>query len=223
MTENMIKALESKGFKRWIKGDYDRMYANAEDFGLYTETYNSGNIKYAELNGAKISNAAAGRIIAAKIYIDVKTGELFVSRATGDADEIVEAVKAAIEEAKAEAEAETEKAEGAGKTSAPHLSEDAVREALINYQSAEFEETGVDYYLHVTSDGKIVPNMYEANESFISSAHCSAYGYTVEQWQSGEVSSEDIYDHEVAGDPVFDEIVRELTKQANAWLEKEGS
>lgn len=216
MTENMIKALESKGFHRWTKGDYDRLYANAEDFGLYTETYNSGNIRYAELNGTKISNAAAGRILAAKIYIDVKTGELVVSRATGDADDIVEAVKAAIAEAKAEVESEE-----AEKTSAPQLSEDAVREALIKYQSAESEEDGVDYYLHVTSDGKIVPNMYEANESFISSAHCSAYGYTVEQWQSGEVSTEDVYDHEVAGDPVFDEIVRELTDQANAWLAKE--
>ena len=221
MTEKMIKALESKGFHRWTKGDYDRLYANAEDFGLYTESYNSGSIRYAELNGVKISNAAAGRILSAKIYIDIKTDKLITSRITADADEIVEAVKAAIEEAKAEAEAETEKAEEAEKTSAPQLSEDAVREALINFQSAEFEETGVDYYLHVTADGTIVPDMYKAHETFISSAHCSAYGYTVEQWQSGEVSSEDIYDHEVAGDPVFDEIVRDLTAQANAWLEKE--
>lgn len=221
MTEKMIKALESKGFHRWTKGDYDRLYANAEDFGLYTESYNSGNIRYAELNGVKISNAAAGRILSAKIYIDVKTDKLITSRITADADEIVEAVKAAIEDAKAEAE--TEKAEEAEKASAPQLSEDAVREALIKYQSAEAEGDGVDYYLHVTSDGEIVPNMYEANETFISSAHCSAYGYTVEQWQSGEVSTEDVYDHEVAGDPVFDEIVHELTDQANTWLAKEGA
>ena len=113
--------------------------------------------------------------------------------------------------------------EEAEKASAPQLSENAVREALINYQSAEFEETGVDYYLHITAGGTIVPDMYKADETFISSAHCSAYGYTVEQWQSGEASSEDIYDHEVAGDPVFDEIVRELTDQANAWLAKEGA
>lgn len=216
MNEKMIKALESKGFHRWTKGDYDRLYANAEDFGLYTESYNSGNIKYAELNGTKISNAAAGRILSAKIYIDVKTGELITSRITDDADEIVEAVKAAIAEAKAEVESEE-----AEKASAPQLSEDAVREALIKYQSAESEEDGVDYYLHVTSDGAIVPDMYKADETFISSAHCSAYGYTLEQWQSGEVSTEDVYDHEVAGDPVFDEIVRELTDQANAWLRKE--
>lgn len=221
MTENMIKALESKGFHRWTKGDYDRLYANAEDFGLFTESYNSGNIRYAELNGVKISNAAAGRILSAKIYIDIKTDKLITSRITADADEIVEAVKAAIEDAKAEAE--TEKAEEVEKASAPQLSEDAVREALIKYQSAEAEGDGVDYYLHVTSDGEIVPNMYEANETFISSAHCSAYGYTVEQWQSGEVSTEDVYDHEVAGDPVFDEIVHELTDQANAWLAKEGA
>lgn len=216
MTEKMIKALESKGFHRWTKGDYDRLYANAEDFGLYTETYNSGNIKYAELNGVKISNAAAGRILSAKIYIDVKTGELVVSRATGDADEIVEAVKAAIAEAKAEVESEE-----AEKASAPQLSEDAVREALIKYQSAEFETDHVDYYLHISADGTIVPDMYKADKTFISSAHPTSYGYTLEQWQSGEVSTEDVYDHEVAGDPVFDEIVRELTDQANAWLAKE--
>ena len=216
MTEKMIKALESKGFHRWTKGDYDRLYANAEDFGLYTESYNSGNIRCAELNGVKISNAAAGRILSAKIYIDVKTGELITSRITADADEIVEAVKAAIAEAKAEVESEE-----AEKASAPQLSEDSVREALIKYQSAEFETDHVDYYLHISADGTIVPDMYKADETFISSAHPTAYGYTVEQWQSGEVSTEDVYDHEVAGDPVFDEIVRELTDQANAWLRKE--
>lgn len=216
MTENMIKALESKGFHRWTKGDYDRLYANAEDFGLYTESYNSGNIRYAELNGVKISNAAAGRILSAKIYIDIKTDKLITSRITADADEIVEAVNAAIAEAKAEVESEEVE-----KASAPQLSEDAVREALINYQSAEFEADHVDYYLHITADGTIVPDMYKADETFISAAHPTAYGYTVEQWQSGEVSTEDVYDHEVAGDPVFDEIVRELTDQANAWLEKE--
>ena len=216
MNEKMIKALESKGFHRWTKGDYDRLYANAEDFGLYTESYNSGNIRYAELNGVRISNAAAGRILSAKIYIDVNTGELVVSRATGDADEIVEAVKAAIAEAKAEVESEE-----AVKADAPQLSEDAVREALIKYQSAEFEPDHVDYYLHITADGTIVPDMYKADKTFISSAHPTSYGYTLEQWQSGEVSTEDVYDHEVAGDPVFDEIVRELTDQANAWLRKE--
>lgn len=218
MTEKMIKALESKGFHRWTKGDYDRLYANAEDFGLYTESYNSGNIRYAELNGVKISNAAAGRILSAKIYIDIKTDKLITSRITADADEIVEAVKAAIAEAKAEVE--SEEAETV-KADAPQLSEDSVREALIKYQSAEFETDHVDYYLHISADGTIVPDMYKADETFISSAHPTAYGYTVEQWQSGEVSTEDVYDHEVAGDPVFDEIVRELTDQANAWLRKE--
>lgn len=218
MTENMIKALESKGFHRWTKGDYDRLYANAEDFGLYTESYNSGNIRYAELNGVKISNAAAGRILSAKIYIDVKTDKLITSRITADADEIVEAVKAAIAEAKAEVESEEAEAV---KADAPQLSEDAVREALIKYQSAEFEADHVDYYLHISADGTIVPDMCRADETFISSAHPTAYGYTLEQWQSGEVSTEDVYDHEVAGDPVFDEIVRELTDQANAWLAKE--
>ena len=70
-------------------------------------------------------------------------------------------------------------------------------------------------------DKMCIRDRCKADETCISSAHPTAYGYTLEQWQSGEVSTEDVYDHEVAGDPVFDEIVRELTDQANAWLRKE--
>ena len=107
------------------------------------------------------------------------------------------------------------------KTDAPQLTEDAVREALIKNQSAEFDIEGVDYYLHLDRDGKIVPSMYNAAGTFISSAHYTAYGFTREQWQGDEECSEDVYDHEVAGDPVFDAIVHELTEQANAWLREE--
>lgn len=32
MTETMIKKLEAKGFKRWTKGEHDRLYANVENF-----------------------------------------------------------------------------------------------------------------------------------------------------------------------------------------------
>lgn len=103
------------------------------------------------------------------------------------------------------------------------ITDEIVAKALIKNQSAEFEPDHVDYYLHITAAGEIVPNMYEADETFVSSAHPTAYGFTLEQWQSGEVSTEDVYDHEIAGDPVFDQIVRDLTDQANAWLEKEGN
>lgn len=100
------------------------------------------------------------------------------------------------------------------------LTEDEVRNALIENQSVEFEPNRVDYYLHITLSGDIVPSRTKAAESFIVSAYPADYGYTQQQWESDEAAAEDIYDHEIKGDPVFDRIVRDLTKQANEWLAK---
>lgn len=95
MTGTMIKKLESKGFKRWTKGEHDRLYANAESFGLEVDYYKSGNISYATLNGEKISNTSAyGIKRKTSIYIDVNDGKLYTSRTANE--EIVENVKAAI-------------------------------------------------------------------------------------------------------------------------------
>lgn len=76
MESKMIEKLEAKGFKRWTKGNYDRLYVNAEDLGLECECYNGGNIRYAELDGEKISNSWARELKKAKTFIDVKTGEI---------------------------------------------------------------------------------------------------------------------------------------------------
>lgn len=86
MTEEMIKMLESKGFKRWQKGDYDRLYINAYALGLHTEKYNSGNIKRSWIETAvdqyEVSHSEANRMLAAKTYIDVKTGKLYCNNDT---------------------------------------------------------------------------------------------------------------------------------------------
>lgn len=105
MTENMIKKLEAKGFKRWTKGEHDRLYANVEDFGLELHHYNSGNISGATLNGEKISNSYGAEIKRnTSIYINVNDGELYLTDRAND--EIVANVKAAIAEAEEEAAAE---------------------------------------------------------------------------------------------------------------------
>lgn len=77
MTQKMIEALEAKGFKRWQKGSYDRLYAEATVLGLKVERYNTGNIFSAEFQGEKISNSEARRVLATKTYIDVTTGKVY--------------------------------------------------------------------------------------------------------------------------------------------------
>lgn len=90
LNEQQIKKLEAKGFNRWTKGDHDRMYFNIADTdSMEVEKYNTGNISYAELNGEKISNSEAYRILAVKAYVDVATGETVVYGGQEEQQEIV--------------------------------------------------------------------------------------------------------------------------------------
>ena len=77
LTEERINELTEKGFKRWTKGNLDRLYINPSQLGLVCSYYNTGNIKYAEFNGENISNSQARRYKAAKTFIDIKTGTVF--------------------------------------------------------------------------------------------------------------------------------------------------
>ena len=108
MTETMIEKLTEKGFSRWTKGAMDRLYINANDLGLYTDSYKSGNICYASFNGEEISHAHALRMLGAKIWIDVETGLLNSKYAEGC---LVEAAKAIYEQVKAEIDTEEAAAE----------------------------------------------------------------------------------------------------------------
>lgn len=71
-----IEALEAKGFKRWQKAGYDRMYINATTLGLDLDYYKSGNVCYAEWKGEKISNSWGRSLKVAKTYLDLKTGKV---------------------------------------------------------------------------------------------------------------------------------------------------
>ena len=73
MTENRITELTNKGFKRWTKGNLDRLYINASQLGLECQYYHTGNISSATFRGEHISNSQAYRYKAAKTYIDIKT------------------------------------------------------------------------------------------------------------------------------------------------------
>ena len=93
LNETTIKALEDKGFRRWTKGNFDRMYINAVCLGLECSYYKTGNISAAYFNGERISNCQGRRYKDAKTYIDVKTGRLF-----SDIQELKDAAQAILDE-----------------------------------------------------------------------------------------------------------------------------
>ena len=78
LTEKQIAAYEAKGFKRWTKGNMDRLYINATMLGLEVSYYKSGNVSSASWRGEGISNSAGYRLLSSKVWVDVKTGELNV-------------------------------------------------------------------------------------------------------------------------------------------------
>ena len=70
LTNEQIKALESKGYNRWTTDDgkYDRLYLNI---------YKHANMfHYGKWNGEEIFPAEQRAIKAIKVWIDVKTGEV---------------------------------------------------------------------------------------------------------------------------------------------------
>ena len=71
MTDEMIKSLEEKGFKRWTKNGMDRLYINAYALGLELDYYKTGNISSAQFKGKHISNSEGYRLKDAKTYIDL--------------------------------------------------------------------------------------------------------------------------------------------------------
>lgn len=87
-------------------GGAARIYLNewARLIGLETEHYNTGNISYAALNGEKISNSKAYKILGgSKVYYNTADGKIYFSGGARDyMDEVIEGITAeltAIEEA----------------------------------------------------------------------------------------------------------------------------
>lgn len=73
------------GGKRWQKREHNRIYLESailsKAIGLEAETYKTGNISSATLNGEKISNSQAGKIYgalgSANLYYDCNKDEFF--------------------------------------------------------------------------------------------------------------------------------------------------
>ena len=108
-TEKLITALEERGFKRWTKGDKDRMYVDTEKLGLKVQKYGSGAVKRAEWQGEKISNREGASMLHAKTYLDLT--DMAVHSDDSDllaaAEAIIEEIRASLEEEEKKEEKET--------------------------------------------------------------------------------------------------------------------
>ena len=72
MTNEQIKTLEGRGWKRWTKNGHDRLYVNADILGLECVYYNTGNIRQAFFRGDEISNSEARKLKGSKTCIDLR-------------------------------------------------------------------------------------------------------------------------------------------------------
>lgn len=78
LSEKQIEALEKKGFRRWTKGDYDRLYINAWNLpGIVTNWKKKGK-KTITVEGEELSYGKSLDVTYAKIWIDLKTLEVNV-------------------------------------------------------------------------------------------------------------------------------------------------
>lgn len=95
--------LIENGGREWKKGNYHRIYFDistmSELYGLKYSTYGTGSISSAYLNGDKISNSEAYRIISSlrDIYYDVLT-EKFNTPNNSHCMKIVDILKSKIQE-----------------------------------------------------------------------------------------------------------------------------
>ena len=117
MTQKMIEKLVAMGASRWTKGTNDRLYiknAAAALIGFEFDSYkSSGMVSSAKINGEKISNTQAAKLIAVldRAYIDVTAGTLVMGDSAYKAD-VLEAIRAlAVEEVEETTEEATEEVE----------------------------------------------------------------------------------------------------------------
>lgn len=98
------------------------------------------------------------------------------------------------------------------------ITREAIKNWIKNHAAAEFEPESIDYYLHITDEGEIVDSCSKADKTFICSLRPEDFGLTQEEYETAE-NPEAIYQHEVDGDPVYEQIIDDLMSQARDYLE----
>ena len=89
---------------------------------------------------------------------------------------------------------------------------------IKDHVAAEIDNHGVTYYLHITDDGEIVDSCADADFSATVDLGPADYGMTAEAY-AAEETPDFIYAHEVIGDQLFDQVVKDLADSANEYLE----
>ena len=98
------------------------------------------------------------------------------------------------------------------------ITREAIKNWIKNHAAAEFEPESIDYYLHITDEGEIVDSCSKADKTFICSLRPEDFGLAQEEYETAE-NPEAIYQHEVDGDPVYEQIIDDLMSQARDYLE----
>lgn len=104
-----IDALVRVGGSRWQKNGMDRIYFNNLYgwYGLEMETYKTGNISSASLDGEKISNSQAKKLESeigfGKLWFDVPTGKWMARELNGREAKMIERIEANVAELVAQA------------------------------------------------------------------------------------------------------------------------
>lgn len=98
------------------------------------------------------------------------------------------------------------------------ITREVIKNWIKNHAAAEFEPEHIDYYLHITDAGEIVDSCSKADKSFICSLRPEDFGLTQEEYETAE-NPEAIYQHEVDGDPIYEQIIDDLMSQARDYLE----
>lgn len=128
MTNEKIKALENKGFKRWTKGDKDRLYIKVWKLPNVKTNYENGCV---EINGEELSRTKSNKVNYASIYIDLADDSIHVD--SSFADVLTKGVEMLLNSVSTAEEAKVEE-----------KNETVVKEDLTTEQTAE-ETTEVSH------------------------------------------------------------------------------
>lgn len=79
LRDDEIGRLEDTGFRRWTKGDMDRLYIDATALGLDCQYKRDHEPCLGTWQDREVSNADCRRIYYSKVWIDVEDGSLHVT------------------------------------------------------------------------------------------------------------------------------------------------
>ena len=80
MTKKLLSIYsKKKDFKRWTKGDNDRLYIQAWQLPFVETNWKKKDKKTLSLFGEELSYTKSSQLNHAQFYIDIKTGEIVTS------------------------------------------------------------------------------------------------------------------------------------------------